>query len=444
MRRALRTALAALAVLAPSVARANPLDTFGFGSRGAAMGGAVAADVHDFSAGYYNPAGLAGARALDLSLGYFGAAHDLKMNGKNNGVDSVRGIVGGLVAPGKVFGVPFAFGLSLHLPDDRLSRVRALRQETPRWELYDNRNQRMYLAANLAISPVSWLELGGGVSFMASTDGRLDITGTANIFAVSSSELRHEVDASLGAIRYPQLGARIKLPGNLALALVYRGEFKLALDIRARLQGDLSGLTSAFYALRAQTIDAFLPQQVVLGTSWKPRPDLTLNLDFTWINWSAYIPPVAKLDVLLDIPPPQGGWPAGIQPPTTPAPIAVAKMGIHDRLVPHVGVEWRALSLPKLEGFVRGGYEFAKSPIDEQIGSTNYVDRDRHSISFGLGARMPKPFGALIGDVRVDGHVQLSVLPESLTRKVDAADFVGDYVAGGQIWNAGGTLSVGF
>ena len=444
MRRALALSVGLAAALASGAARANPLDTFGFGSRGAAMGGAVTADVHDFSAGYYNPAGLAGAKSLDLSLGYFAAAHQLSMSGKDNGVDAVRGIVGGLVAPGKIFGLPFAFGLSLHLPDERLSRVRALRQETPRWELYDNRNQRMYLAANLAVAPTKWLELGGGVSFMASTDGRLDITGGANIFNVDSSELRHEVDASLGAIRYPQFGARVKLPGNLAVTLVYRGEFKLALDIRARLQGDLSGLTTAYYALRAQTIDAFLPQQVVLGTSWKPREDLTLNLDFTWINWSAYIPPVAKLDVALDIPPPAGGWPAGIQPPTTPAPILVQAMGIHDRLVPHVGAEWKAIAHPRIEVFVRGGYELAKSPIDEQVRATNYVDRDRHSFSFGLGARAPKPFGALLGDVRLDAHVQLSVLPVSLTRKVDAADFVGDYVAGGQIWNAGATLSVGF
>lgn len=408
------------------------------------MGGAVAADCHDFSAGYYNPAGLAGARGLDLSLGYFGVAHQLSMNGRPSGIDAVRGLVGGLVAPGTIFGFPFAFGLALHLPDERLSRVRALRQETPRWELYDNRNQRMYLAANVAISPWAWLELGGGVSFMAATDGRLDITGGANIFQVTSSELRHEVDASLGAVRYPQLGARVKLPGNLALALVYRGEFKLVLDLQAHLQGDLSGLTSAYYALRAMTIDAFLPQQVVLGTSWKPRPDVTLNVDFVWINWSAYIPPVAKLDVALDIPAPPGGWPAGIQPPTTPAPITVHAMGIHDRIVPHLGVQWRALATRRIEGFVRGGYELAKSPIDEQTGATNYVDRDRHSFSVGLGVRAPRPFSDLVRDVRLDAHVQLSVMPVALTRKVDPSDFVGDYIAGGSVWNAGATLSIGF
>ena len=114
-------------------ARANPLDAFGFGSRETAMGGAVAADVSDFSAGYYNPAGLAKARGFELSIGYFRADHFLSMNGMNSGVDPVKGIVGGAVVPGKVYGLPFAIGVGLNLPDDRLTRVRALAQEQPRW-----------------------------------------------------------------------------------------------------------------------------------------------------------------------------------------------------------------------------------------------------------------------------------------------------------------------
>ena len=57
--------------------RANPLDAFGFGSRAAAMGGAVAADVSDFSANYYNPAGLALAHGFELTVGYIRADHSL-------------------------------------------------------------------------------------------------------------------------------------------------------------------------------------------------------------------------------------------------------------------------------------------------------------------------------------------------------------------------------
>ncbi len=450
MRRALAVsafaaALALTGSFAPRVAHANPLDTFGFGSRGTAMGGAVSADTSDFGANYYNPAGLARAKGLELSVGYLHADHTLRTNGNDNHVDPVKGMVAGIVAPGTIFGLPFAFGLGLHLPDDRISRVRALRQEQPRWELYDNRNQRLYLATNVAISPFDWLQLGGGLSFMSSTAGRLDISGNAIVLGdVHQSQLRHEVDADLAAIRYPQLGARVALGKRFALALVYRGEFQLKLDLSARLHGQIqSGLTTAYYDLATHSINAFLPRQVVLGGSWNVTDDLRANLDVTWVNWSAYIAPVATLDVQLDIPLPPGGL-GGITPPTTPAPTHVVPIVMHDRFVPRVGVEWRAVAKEKWEAFVRGGYEYAKSPIATQTGITNYIDRDRHSVSAGLGARLIAPLRELAGDVRFDVHAQLSELPTKTTLKSDAADLVGDYTAGGHIWNLGATLTVGF
>ena len=93
---------------------------------------------------------------------------------------------------------------------------------------------------------------------------------------------------------------------------------------------------------------------------------------------------------------------------------------------------------------MRGGYEYAKTPIAPQRGVTNYMDRDRHSFSLGLGVRVVAPAAELPGDVRLDVHAQLSELPQSTTTKDDPSDFVGDYTAGGHIWNVGSTLTVGF
>jgi hypothetical protein len=119
-------------------------------------------------------------------------------------------------------------------------------------------------------------------------------------------------------------------------------------------------------------------------------------------------------------------------------------IAISDVVVPHVGVEWRAIKRPSWEGFVRGGYEYQKSPIGAQTGPTNYVDRDRHSMSAGLGLRLIAPGAVLPGDVRFDAHAQLSVLPSDTTTKTDASDPVGDYTAGGHIWNVGLMATVGF
>jgi long-chain fatty acid transport protein len=450
MRRALEFIVVSSVAFA-SDARANPLDTFGFGSRGAAMGDAQAADVSDFSSNYYNPAGLALAPKLEIGVGYFRATHELETNGKSNNVDPVSGLVGGLVVPGRILGIPVAFGLGLHLPDDRLSRVRSLPQGEPVWELYDNRNQRVYLAANLAISPWPWLQLGGGLSFMASTSGTLDISGEANLFNVTQSQVRHEVDASLGAVRYPQLGARVALGKRAALAVVYRGQFALNLDLTASLIGEIAtgsspgeGLTTATYALTTASVNAFLPQQVVVGGSFLPHDRLRVDIDFTWINWSAYVSPVANLDVQLSIPPPASGWPAGITPPTVPAKTAIIPLVMSDRIVPHVGVEWRAFERGRWRGFLRAGYSFQKSPIAPQNGETNYIDRDRHTMSIGAGVAVDKPVTILPGDLRFDVHAQLMVLPVAVTTKTDPSDLVGDYSAGGYIWNLGATMMVGF
>lgn len=444
MRLATSLFVAAALVVAPSIARANPMDTFGFGSRETAMGGAVSADVRGWTATYYNPAALARSRGLEIGVGYFRADHHLEINGADTGVDPVKGFNAGLVAPGTLFGIPFAFGLAVHLPDDRISRVRALRQEQPRWELYDNRNQRLFLAANLAIEPVPWLWIGGGLSFMSSTRGRLDITGKANVFSPDSSTLRHEVDADLTAIRYPQAGARVALGDRVALAAVYRGEFQLGLDLTAHLQGDISGITTALYDLHTVSVNNFLPQQVVLGGAWEVTRDLKATFDATWIDWSAYVAPVAKLDVLLDIPPPASGWPATIQPPQSPAPTRIEPLVMHDRVVPRLGLEWRALSLRKVDAFLRGGYEIAKSPISAQTGLTNYVDRDRHTGSIGIGTTLRNLARELPGALSIDAHLQWSELVEATTLKANPADYVGDYTAGGRIINFGVTTSFAF
>lgn len=444
MRRLVLAAPALALSLATSPAHANPPDTFGFGSRETAMGGAAAAETRGFAASYYNPAALARSRGLEIGLGYFRAEHSLEINGRDNAVDPVKGLNGGFVAPGTLLGIPFAFGVAVHLPDDRISRVRALRQEQPRWELYDNRNQRLFLAANLAIEPTPWLWIGGGLSFMSSTTGRLDITGGANVFRPDDSRLRHEVDADLTAIRYPQAGVRVALGKDVALAAVYRGQFQLGLDLSARLLGDVSGLTTALYELRTSSVNNFLPQQVVLGGSWAVTDRLRTTFDATWIDWSAYVSPVAKLDANLVIPPPPSGWPSNVTPPTTPAPTRIEPLVMHDRIVPRVGLEWHALGERNAKGFLRAGYEIARSPLAAQTGLTNYVDRDRHAISLGVGGAFKNLLPELPGTLTLDAHAQLSVLVTETTMKSSPADYVGDYTAGGTILNVGATAGFAF
>ncbi len=445
------------AVLAVSETSAHEPDSYGFGSRGAAMAGAVAADVSDFSSTYYNPAGLVGARGVELSMGYIAAHNGLLINDQDSDVDPVRGLVGGLVVPGKVFGLPFAIGVATYLPDKGLSHIEARRQEVPRWELYDTRPSLIFLATNLAIQPVSWLQVGGGVAYLAATRGRFGIRGQADVLHPYDSQLEHEVDADLTSIRYPQAGVRVTLPHVGALGLVYRGETKLDLALDAHLDGAVtfSGIDVPLtYDLESRTIDAFLPQQVVLGASFQGVERLHVNLDVTWVNWSAYESPTAKTKAHLDAIPPPG---LDIDLPDDPKPTVVIPPAFEDRFVPRIGMEYEvpvagAFRRPHgsdqdvrlVEIPIRLGYAYESSPVPPQTGFTNFVDADRHTLTFGTGVTLNAPSEEMMGSVHLDVHLSWSILPERVTEKLSASDFVGDYVARGNMLGGGATLRAVF
>jgi long-chain fatty acid transport protein len=446
----LRLAIAiAVVTLAPS-ALANPLDAFGFGSRGAAMASAQAADATDFSANYYNPAGLVRGEGLTLHAGWFYADSDLALDGKDTDVDPVHGLVAGLAAPGRAFGIPIAFGLGLHLPDDRVSRVRSIRQQQPRWELYDNRNQRLFLAANLAIEPLEGLAIGGGLSFMSSTEGTLDVSGDVGFPDADSSVLRHRVDADLTAVRYPQAGIRWAPADWIELGLAYRGEFQLGLDIVASLRGRVVTETGCaetdcevadgVLLLESRSVNAFLPQEVVFGTAVRPDDQTRVAFDLEWMDWSAYESTTAHVayDLELDV------HLANFQVPPIPGPSLVVAPRFHDTWIPRLGAERLVPLTGRTTLAARLGWAFEPSPAPPQTGLTNFVDADRHHLTAGVGLAIERIASVLPGPLRLDAHVQLIAISERRIQKTSPVDPVGDYTADGIVMSYGATLGAEF
>jgi len=443
-------------VLGSSEAFASAPGTYGFFSRSASMGGAVAADAPDPSACFYNPAALVSAPGLGLSIGYTYSDNRLRINGKDNNVVDVHGLNAGIVAPGTIGRLPFAFGIATYMPDDGLSRIRALRQETPRWELYNDRPTILFLTAQIAIRPLPWLEIGGGLAFLAATRGRFGIRGEANVLRPYDSLLEHEVDADLTSIRYPMLGARFKL-GNLGfLGLTYRGETKLNLALEANLAGivNFAGVEVPLtYALATRTIDAFQPQQVVVGFSFQAIKHLHANFDLGWVNWAAYESPTAQTTAHLEATLPPG---VNIELPEDPKAIDVVPPEFQNRFVPRLGAEYllgfgserkvsgRDEPVKAVEVPLRVGYVYERSPVPQQLGRTNFVDTDRHTISLGTGIVLNAPFAILPGALRLDVHTAISVLPERIMYKANAADFVGDYRADGTMLTGGATVTASF
>jgi long-chain fatty acid transport protein len=457
MRRlALLTALTALCASFAGAAAAAVPDQFGFGSRSTALGGAVTADARDFSAGYYNPAGIVEAPDVELSVGYMYNLQALAVDDLDNGVEDVHGVVVGLIAPGELFGVPFAFSVGAHLPDDGLSHVQARRQGVPRWELYDARTQLIYIEACLAVRPLPWLEVGGGIGYLTATSVHFGIRGRADLLSPYDSQLEHEVDGDLTAVRYPQAGLRLLWDGWGALGVTYRGESNLDLEVDALLQGvvDFAGIeVPLLYELEAATISSFTPHQLAVGLSFQRVADLSLNFDLTWMHWSAYASPVAELFARLQAEPPPG---TPVELPDSPLPTVPIPPELEDRFVPRFGVEYRGVRFGaerELDGNdvalvelpLRLGYWYEASPVPDQGGETNLIDADRHTWTAGLGLGLNRPFGDVLdGSLRLHVHGLFSWLPERTVEKTSAADFVGDYRADGMIVGVGSNVEASF
>lgn len=439
--------LALVGLAAP--AAAQPMDTYGMSSRSVAMGGAVSADVEDISSNYYNPAGLVRGDHMRIGLGWFGAFHQLDVDGLNSNVDPVHGLTFGLAVPGTLDrNFRFAFGLGVHLNDDRLSRTRSLPQARPRWEFYDNRPHRTYLAAHLAVELFEVLRIGGGISFLSYGANTLSVRGDLDIAMPDvGSHLEHEIRADLTTIRYPQIGVQVQPIPELSFGLVYRGGFALSNTLVAEvdasvLSGGLAPPFDGYFYLFSESVNAFVPQQVSLAGSWSPTPQFTLNLEVTWVNWSSYISPVGTSDVLLDLDiPPELADTIFVPTIRGSRPIAA---NFEDRFVPRVGVEGVAYEDPSMAVRVRGGFFYEHSPVPEQSGVTNLVDTDRIAFSAGAGLRLTNLRPLLDGFLAFDLHLQYALLPYRTMQKYSLVDPTGDYVAGGHIFAAGLSMEVGF
>ncbi len=447
-----RHAALCLALFAlPSAARANPLDMYGFGARSASLAGAVSADVRDTSAVYYNPAGLARLRGLRVDLGYFHAEPSLSINGRDTGVAPSHGLVGGIAAPGRVFGLPFAVGVALHLPDDRLSQVQAVPQSQPRWELYGVRLQRLYIAAMVAVAPVRWLRLGAGVAFMAATRGSVDISGVISVTNQDETSLTHTVDVDLAAVRYAQAGAQVDLGRGVTVALSWRQRFALDLTIDLALRGRIvagavddprSIVVPGTYRLASHTVAAYQPEQWVLGGAWVINPRWRVMVDLTWARWSSYENPTSSLTTSLDlrIPPELTGT---LRVPSIPPSAAREPTRFHDTLVTRVGAEYTA-PVGRHSLSARAGYAYDPSPVPEQPGVTNFVDSDRHVVTLGGGLTLRRLGAVLPGALSFDAYAAVQILPERAFAKASPVDPVGDFTAGGVVVSAGGTVGVEF
>lgn len=429
----------------PAAPRANPLDAFGFGARGIALGGATTATARDVSANYYNPGGLAAADHLHIDLGYVYTQPFLRLNGADLNVDRSSGFQGGLLLPGDLFGRRVAFSIGLFLPDDRITRLRALRQSQPRFELYDNRPQRLVITSSAAVELVDGLTFGAGVTYLSDTHGALDVEGVVHATDVTHTRLRSRVDVDLEAVRYPSFGLMWRPGRHWRFGLTEREAFSLSLDLDVDVHGrvvtgpnDTTLVESGRFFLNSVNDNLFSPRQVAFGVAYE-HTAFTVSAELAWLQWSGFPSSTAAIALELELEPLQFSVPIP-DPPQAPA--------FHDIVVPRLGAEL-VLADGETFGFVlRAGGFYEPSPAPAQPGITNYVDADKIGAGAGFGLRfgpLHPVRGALWpGPVTLDVAAQYIRLRERRQEKSDPADGVGDYVADGDVLGTALTLGVLF
>jgi long-subunit fatty acid transport protein len=427
------TALIAVALVA-GPAHANPADVIGLGARAIAMGGAQVATVEDSTAGYYNPARLASFDDIRIDVGYQMAVPRVGANGERFPVDRSEGIATGIAVPGKILGKRLAIGATMFLPDQQVTRTRTLPAERPRFLAYDNRPQRLLLAATAAYELVPGLQVGAGVAYMASTNGSVELQGLVGFPNPAVSDLDLSIDVDVQTIRYPHAGIAWQVTPRLVLGASYRGGFRLVIDQTVKVRGDLGTPDATVVEdgrldLRSVSQDLFQPMQITVGGALQATPCLLVALDLAYQRWSVYDNPTARIEIELDIK--QFNDLVMIPPPRT-----FEVPDLRDIVVPRLGVEWKGAPGPRT-WTARGGYVFEYAVAPEQRGSSNFIDNHKHTLAVGGGVAW-RGLGGVIGKpFSLDGFLSFTYLQPRDHRKLSPVDPVGDYTASGHAIAAG-------
>jgi hypothetical protein len=400
------------------------------------MGGAQTAASTDGGANYYNPAALAASHELRVDVAYQLASPHLSINGGDQNVDASHGFALSLEVPGTIFGHRFVIGLATFLPDDRVTRVRTVPVEQPRWQMYDNRPQCLFVGTNLAFAIGDRWLVGGGLAYMSRAAGGLDLTGRVGLPVADDSDLAVDIDFDTVAVDYLQAGVLFHAAPFLDLGASYRGEFVFDFQQAFAIHGDIGppggppAVANAFFALDSTALDLFQPAEWSLGFALQLTRRVLVAGDLTYSRWSTFENPSAKIKIDYDL----GPFNDMVNlPPQPPLPGAY----LHDVITPRLGVEWLAARTARTTWHARAGYAYEPSPVPEQRFETNFVDNDKHTVSLGLGVAIARLTDVLPLPFDLDVYTAATFLPERDHRKYSPVDPVGDYVSKGFVLQLG-------
>lgn len=419
MRGALATALL---LCTGGAAQASVFDTYGFGSRAAAMGNAHAAAAQDYSGVFYNPATLTVRRRPHVGLGVHVIAPDLSIDAepREPGLPAPSdpqtnvGVHLGLLFPlGGLIDNRFALGAGVYLPTIQVTRVESFDPVTPHFYRYGALPDKINVALGAAFELHRTVSIGLGYQYLGTLTGNAEV----DLDLLTQRFTRKDVDVDIQGRGGLTAGLLIRPNDAWRVGLSYRSD--LAIDYALDVDINLVGIGALVVDIAGTAL--YTPEQLTLGVA-HVQGDWTLTADLIWSRWSLAPDPSPRFDVRLD------GAEVGlgaIVADTDPIDLAA-----EDTLEPRLGLEWAALD--SLD--VRFGYGLRPTPLPAQTGFTNYVDSDAHVFGAGVGYSMPDPLEIRRAPVTFEVTLQCTVLEERAHPK--AADRAWEsYRAGGTIWH---------
>ncbi len=480
-----------LAIAAALAAGASPAlaalsNTLGAGAKATSYGGAFTAISDDFTASYYNPAGLATVKHRELVSGWLFGRPNVNMGKYAAYNDILSGPVLGNVFPFEILGIKASFGLYNFIPKYGAGVVNI--QSTP-WNFgggsQGNSGGQIAPGVQLRIPrrlPASvyvssdaqqhidfitglGLKLHDKVYVGAGLRANLKLLGDVDVdFVQTSKGVGALAPTPLGAGNFTgQIGARPTFGWILGM-LVDTGKgvkigaswkqetrtiFRQSLTSQATLPttGDLSIVIPVLGNLNLDT--GFQPQEATIGVAWDINDRWTVTADFAWQDWSRFGGNTLRADFLgvnsFEVPPNQGQTGQGniiFEPPP--------HVTTHDIFIPRIGIQYQAKRVFRLRaGWARipsvisdpnGGVGYPIRDVNKNIigyvtDESNLADSDKQIWSAGLGLEQDDPFEWFELPQTIDFTFQYVQMEGRNFETVDTNNPFGNFHMEGNQWN---------
>jgi long-chain fatty acid transport protein len=373
-------------------------DTWGFGTRAVSLGGAFTAIADDYSAAYYNPAGLAQSSRNYFTLDYMYTAPKVKVKdlqgndlvirnpdgsvrtnpneyrGSSRGLDLSIPLIGLGINVNDIVNMPIKvqFGMAISMPErsDTMYRIYSYPVDQPHFIRYGDNIDRIHAAIGIGVEAIKdLLYIGIGAQTMLYGDGMIYVDGL-NMTASNGAAVAEVKQSNLLKMD-PVAGIMITpLNKKLKIGFSFRDKEQVEVDplptlitaIDTAFQGNI-GIVMGLYAF-------YTPREFSLGTSYD-FDFLLVSAEANLQKWSDYdIMPEEKVNELTK---------------TKFANMPNFKDTVNLRL----GLEWRLND----KANVTFGYCYQPTPVPDQSGVvSNYIDMNKNIFSLGGRYTFDVPF----------------------------------------------------